>query len=172
MRLRRTIACFTQAAKGSPMQESRPVSKPLPPWSQREQLAQRANRRRRVERREQVQKLLKTGALPTWKSADNSTSITRTVSKFRDADPSRSEAPFAPVHRGRLRPLSARGALERAAEARQRSGPSYVSWVSVGRSTASGTGCDSAATHSRGSLALCHHHPFCEPLHGGSSGSY
>ena len=66
---------FTQAARGSRVDDPAPVPTPLPPWSQREQLAQRANRQRRVERWEQVQKLLKTGA-STWRSGVNSTSIT------------------------------------------------------------------------------------------------
>ena len=76
---------FTQAARGGRMPGPTPAPTPLPPWSQREQLAQRANRQRRVERWEQVQKLLPTGAsnieIGHQLNLDH-----RTVRKFRNAE--------------------------------------------------------------------------------------
>ena len=76
---------FTQAARGSRVDHPVPVPTPLPPWSQREQLAQRANRQRRVERWEQVQQLLKTGAsnveIGRQLNLDH-----RIVRKFRNAE--------------------------------------------------------------------------------------
>ena len=85
MRLRRTIACLRWRQEVFPSMDRRPACTPLPAWSQREQMAQRANRQRRVERWEQVQKLLKKGAsnveIGRQLNLDH-----RTVRKFRDAE--------------------------------------------------------------------------------------
>ena len=76
---------FTQAARGSRMDDPTPVPTPLPPWSQREQMTQRVNRQRRVQRWEQVRELLKTGAsnleIGRQLNLDH-----RTVRKFRNAE--------------------------------------------------------------------------------------
>ncbi len=77
---------FSQAARASRPEDPAPAPPPIAPWSQRELLAQQANRQRRYERWEQVRELfLKTGA-PDQELARQLGIDHRTVKKFRTAE--------------------------------------------------------------------------------------